>query len=327
MSILFIDINTIFYNICFFEIIMNPNINTLSMDLTLFIHQYKTVDFLSFSKFIQKFNEDKNHDNSLNILLLFFLILKNDNLFYSQVKNITFIFDKSYKLGLIVLKSLNISNDIQSDFFNNVIKFTKTKFFETTNFKQFLFDISVLFSEHQYESLFFDKKLSVMSILHSKNCIESYKNLSFSYNQKRELFNESILTFRVSSIFILDDLYVNHSHFFTNKKMITYMNIFSQCNFKNDIFEILKKSSNKLAFKLGANLSFTSFSNEELIDFFDELFLFDQFVFYLMSSGFISNPKQNFPEVTNFLKKKIYYHSLLNRLKSTHDNKSKKLKI
>ena len=91
--------------------------------------------------------------------------------------------------------------------------------------------------------------------------------------------------------------------------------------------DFIKTSHKKDCFKLGANLSFSSFNSDDLKDFFNDLFLFDENIFYLLSSGFISNPKQNFPDIIEFLKKKNHFNLISKTLKSNHYASSKQLKI
>lgn len=304
---------------------MNNNFQTPSMELTSFIYKFNEVDFLSFSYFIHNY---KNDDSKSNILLLFFLILKNDNIFYSKINEIPFVFDVDYKLSLLVLKSLNLPPDIYNVFFKNIKEFKNNSLYKDS-IKQVLFDISVLFSMHDDEIFFFGKNLNVHSVLYSKDCFNSYLNLFpfFNYYQKRQIFIEAISNFRVSSILIFNHLYLNHASLFSKKFLLSNISIFSQCNFKDILFTYIKKSPKKDLFKLGANLSFSSFSSDDLKNFFNDLFLFNEQYFYLTSSGFISNPKQNFPDIIDFLRKKNHFNFLSKKLKTNNKESSKQLKI
>lgn len=299
------------------------------MDLTLFIHQFKDIDIINFSLFLKKFKEQENINSKYNLFLLFFLILKNNESFYSLVTDLNFQFDMNYKSSINMLKSLNLPVEIVNLFFSNIQYFQKQALFKNDKIKQVLFDISTLFSHHDFERFFYNKVNSVKFILHGKEPVSSYENLLslFSYKQKKEIFEECIFNFRVSSIFILNDLFLKQPRLFSKKYLLSYMNIFSQCNFREKIFYYIESENKKSLFKLGCNLSFTTFSFIELKTFFDDLYVKNELMFYLVSSGFISNPRNNFPEVIEYLKKKIHFHSLEKKICSSHKKTVKQLKI
>ena len=109
---------------------MTNNINTLSMDLTLFIHQFKDIDIINFSLFLKKFKEQENINSKYNLFLLFFLILKNNESFYSLVTDLNFQFDMNYKSSINMLKSLNLPVEIVDLFFSNIQYFQKQALFK-----------------------------------------------------------------------------------------------------------------------------------------------------------------------------------------------------
>lgn len=296
------------------------------IDINNLIFNYKNISIADFSLFIL----NNKIDSKNTILLLFFLILKNNSNFWNlSVDKLEFTIRKEdYILQLQLLKNFN---NLQSDFSNNLegSLITSGLCFKDNSIEQVFFDLSILSNLNNV--LFLNNKIHIHNIIVALNPFDKYNLIkkSITKKQQKQLFVSSLSNFRTSSIFIINDLFLQNPSLFSKNIMIKYLNIFSQCNstIHNLVFKFLLTSSLKSAFKLGTKLSYTRFSDTILIEFFDRLYINNSEVFFLISSGFISNSQQIKSFAIDYLIKKINFIKLNDRLKIKKTHEPKVIKI
>lgn len=288
--------------------------NNILLDINDLVFQYKDISLADFSLFLSRnICSEKN-----TLLLLYFLILKNNSFFWKQAydKIQSDISITNYILQLNILKTYPSLDFIISENLKNSILISNLDFTDF-NIQQIFFDFSVIFT-HSLDILFFHKKTNIESIICSSfpmdkyNCIKPKMTLS----QKKMLLTASLKNFRISSLLILNDLFLNNPKLFTKNILYNYLNIFSQCSLsiKEHTFNFLKSSPKKDCFKLGTNLSYTSFDYDFLISLFNSLEKFNEPSFLIMACGLITNPQNNKKDVSHYLIKKIAYNELSKKL-------------
>lgn len=290
------------------------------------VFKYSEISLADFSLFLSQ-----NKINSSNsIVLVYFLILKNNINFWNISRELLDfnISKEDYLLQLQIIKSFNSFDVIFSQFFENSIIISQLAFTDI-HIQQVFFDLSVL--SNMNNIYFFNKKINIHSIILSSSPIDKFNLIKdkLSPKQRKIIFLSCIHNFRFSSIFILNTLFDKNSNFFIKKFIVPYLNIFSQCNskIKTHIFQLLLNTSKNSAFKTGVQLSYSNFTHEELIDFFNQLALKNMTLFFILASGFISNPQGHKEETIYYLIKKIDYIYFSKKFKSLDTMKNKIQKI
>lgn len=287
--------------------------NQLFLDINTLVFKYKDVSILDFSQMISSTQLEENH----TLPLLYFLILKNNASFWQIVKDkIEFnISTGNYIIQMHVLKNFKELEPIFSQNIENSLIISHLNF-ELPNIKQIFFDFSVLFSTSE-KVFFLNKKTDVSSVLWGSNPIEKYNLIKnkLTYKQKKQVFNSSIQYFRVSSVFILNDLFTHQPKFFNKKITFNYLSIFSQCDnaVKQHTLDSLLSINKFLAFKAGINLTYSFFDYQKLIEFFELLSQVNVINFHIMACGFISNPQQLQSHISNYLIKKLSFIGFQNK--------------
>lgn len=290
------------------------------------VFKYSEISLADFSLFLSQ----NKIDSSNTIVLVYFLVLKNNINFWNISRELlTFTISKEdYLLQLQIIKTFNHLDSIFSQYFENSTIISQLDF-TNNNIQQVFFDLSVFSCLNTI--FFFNNQRNVHSIILSPFPIDKFNLVkdNLSIKQRKIIFLASINHFRVSSIFILNTLFDNNSVFFKRKFIFPYLNIFSQCNskIKTHVFQLLLNISKNSAFKTGVQLSYTHFTHEELIDFFNQLALRNMSLFFICSSGFISNPQGHKEETIHYLIKKMDYIYFSQKFKSLDDTKDKIQKI
>lgn len=290
------------------------------------VFKYSEISLADFSLFLSK----NKIDSSNSIILVYFLILKNNINFWNisrEILNFN-ISKEDYLLQLQIIKTFNHLDSIFSQYFENSIVISHLDF-TNKNIQQVFFDLSVFSCINNI--FFFNNQTNIYSVILSPSPIDKFNLIkdNLSIKQRKIIFLSCIHNFRVSSIFILNTLFDNHSVLFKRKFIFPYLNIFSQCNskIKTHVFQLLLNISKNSAFKTGVQLSYTHFTHEELIDFFNQLALRNILLFFICSSGFISNPQGHKEETIHYLIKKMDYIYFSKKFKSLDDIKNKIQKI
>lgn len=302
------------------------NTKNFYVDLNNLIFNYQNVSIADFSLFI-----DNNIINCKNtIVITFFLVLKSNRNFYHLVLDkLDFnIQPEDYLLQLQLLKTFQ---NFQTEFSNNLNTslLESGLDFNNSSIQQVFFDLCLLFDGDNI--LFYTKTTNVHNIILSSVPMDKFNLIkkNITKKQKKQLFIACVNHFRNNSIFILNDLFKIDPRLFSQKFILNHLNIFSQLNneIKTYIINFLFSLPANQAFKTGTQLAYTQFSDEILIDFFNNLYLKNSELFFLFSSGFISNPQQHKPFIISYLIKKNNFIRLNKRLTIKDTSKNKTIKI
>lgn len=306
---------------------MQKNINPLFLDINSLVFKHNEVSLNDFSLFISKYHITEND----TIPLLYFLILKNNlNFFYLIKDKISYDFSfSSYSLQLIILKTYNSFESIFSNNLNNS-SLISSLIDSSSAVKQILFDFSVLFDDSD-SLLFFNKKVNIQKIILGKSPIKKYNLLKskMTLKQKKQLLLSCLNEFRVSSFFIVNDLFYENPNLFNKLIILKNMNFWAQCNknIQQHFFNTLINIDNNKIFISGLKLSYTNFDYDFFISFFEKLYVKNSELFSIMACGFISNPQNHNSEVSNYLIKKKSFESLSNKLINKSQIKTILIKI
>lgn len=299
----------------------------LFLDINTLVFKYKEVNLFDFIKLINSTKLEQNH----TLPLLYFLILKNNVSFWSIVKDkLEFnISNGNYVIQIHVLKNFKELDSIFSQNLENSLLISGLNF-NLPNIKQIFFDFSILFN-YSHNILFLERETDVSSVLWGQSPIEKYHFLvkSLTYKQKKQIFNSCIQYFRVSSVFILNELFLVKPRLFSSKILLNYISIFSQCNnnVQSHMLNFLLNTNKSNSFKIGVNLSYSHFNYDFLIDFFEQFSQLNYDNFSIMACGFISNPQQLRADVCLYLIRKLAFIDMNLKIqkKSFYKDKVKKI--
>lgn len=302
------------------------NKNNFYLDINNLIFNYKNISIADFCVFI----ENNQINSKSTIIITFFLILKSNRNFWSLLHN-TLDFNitpEDYFLQLQLLKTFNsLLNEFSSSLDKSLLDSGLD--FNNTMIEQVFFDLSLL--SNLDKVLFYSKKTNIKNIMLVVSPINKFNLIKnrITKQQQKQLFLACVNHFRTSSTFILNDLFKMHILLFKKNIILKYLNIFSQCDshIQTHVLTVLLSTPTKQAFKTGTQLSYSHFSNELLIDFFNNLYNENCELFFLFSSGFISNPQQHKPFIISYLLKKNNFIHLNDRLQVKNKATPKIIKI